>query len=29
MTLTMMWGMWKSGSVFDSSQVGKSLAKAH
>jgi transposase len=26
---TVMWGMWKSGSVFDPSQVGKSLAKAH
>jgi hypothetical protein len=26
---TVMWGMWKSGSVFDPSQVGKILAKAH
>jgi transposase len=26
---TVMWGMWKSGSVFDPSQVGKTLAKAH
>ena len=26
---TVMWGMWKSGSMFDPSQVGKSLAKAH
>ena len=26
---TVMWGMWKSGSVFNPSQVGKTLAKAH
>jgi transposase len=26
---TVMWGMWKSGSVFDPSRVGKSLAKVH
>jgi transposase len=26
---TVMWGMWKSGSVFDPSQIGKSLAKVH
>jgi len=26
---TVMWGMWKSGSVFDPSEVGKSLATAH
>ena len=26
---TVMWGMWKSGSVFDPSLIGKSLAKAH
>ena len=25
---TVMWGMWKSGSVFDPSQVGKALATA-
>jgi transposase len=26
---TVMWGMWKSGSVFDPNQVGKTLAKVH
>jgi transposase len=26
---TVMWGMWKSGSVFDPSQVGKTLAKVN
>ncbi|HEY1686425.1 MAG TPA: transposase [Tepidisphaeraceae bacterium] len=26
---TVMWGMWKSGSVFDPSQVGRTLAKPH
>jgi transposase len=26
---TVMWGMWKGGSVFDPSLIGKSLAKVH